>query len=90
MRNDVIGERRDYMSQLQGILTRLVNLREQASGSEAPQRFFEVDGKRICSVKYHAKTETFELEVYQDGEKPSVYQFDNIDMIAIEIFELIH
>ncbi|MGB3784062.1 MAG: DUF1797 family protein, partial [Priestia megaterium] len=44
------------MSQLQGILTRLVNLREQASGSEAPQRFFEVEGKGICSVKYHAKT----------------------------------
>lgn len=41
-------------------------------------------------MKYHAKTETYELEVYQDGEKPAVYQFDNVDMIAIEIFELIH
>lgn len=49
MRNDVIGERRDYMSQLQGILTRLVNLREQASGSEAPQRFFEVEEKEFAA-----------------------------------------
>ncbi|KOO50566.1 YkuJ family protein [Priestia koreensis] len=78
------------MSQLQGILTRLINLREQAGNGEAPQRFFEVEGKRICSVKYHEKAETYELEVYVDGEKPKVYQFDNVDMIAIEIFELIN
>lgn len=85
-----MAERSMDMSQLQGILTRLINLREQANGGEVPQRFFEVNGQRICSVKYHAKTETYELEVYQDGEKPKSYQFDNIDMIAIEIFELIN
>lgn len=77
------------MSQLQGILTRLINLQENANGGDPPQRFFEVNGERKCSVKYFDKTQTFELEVYTEGEKPKSYQFDNIDMIAIEIFELL-
>ncbi|MFC4320368.1 YkuJ family protein [Litchfieldia salsa] len=77
------------MSQLQGIISRLISLQENANGGEPPQRFFEVNGERICSVKYFDKTTTFELEVYQQGEKPKTYQFDNIDMIAIEIFDLI-
>lgn len=77
------------MSQLQGIITRLKSLQEQGSGGESPQRFFEVNGERKCQVTYHPKTETFELEVYQEKEKPKRYQFDNIDMITIEIFDLI-
>ncbi len=78
------------MSQLQGIITRLISLQENANGGETPQRFFEVNGERKCSVKYFSKTSTYELEVYQQGEKPKTYQFDNIDMIAIEIFDLIN
>ncbi|MBD7936903.1 MULTISPECIES: YkuJ family protein [Cytobacillus] len=77
------------MSQLQGILTRLKNLQEQATGSEPTQRFFEVNGERKCQVTFHPKNETFELEVYNDKEKPKRYQFDNVDMITIEVFELI-
>lgn len=77
------------MSQLQGIITRLKSLQEQGNGGESPQRFFEVNGERKCQVTYHPKTETFELEVYQEKEKPKRYQFDNIDMITIEIFDLI-
>lgn len=77
------------MSQLQGILTRLKHLQEQSNGGEPMQRFFEVNGERKCQVTYQPKTEMFELEVYQDKEKPKRYQFDNIDMITIEIFDLI-
>ncbi|WP_075981092.1 YkuJ family protein [Bacillus massilinigeriensis] len=77
------------MSQLQGIISRLKNLQEQSVGGEATGRFFEVNGERKCQVTYHPKTETFELEVYHDKEKPKRYQFDNIDMITIEIFDLI-
>ncbi|AND39198.1 MULTISPECIES: YkuJ family protein [Bacillaceae] len=77
------------MSQLQGILTRLKSLQEQATGGEPMQRFFEVNGERKCQVTFHPKNETFELEVYYDKEKPKRYQFDNIDMITIEIFDLI-
>lgn len=77
------------MSLLQGILTRLKNLQEQATGGEPTQRFFEVNGEKKCQVTFHPKTETFELEVYNEKEKPKRYQFDNIDMITIEIFDLI-
>ncbi|WP_026692204.1 YkuJ family protein [Peribacillus kribbensis] len=77
------------MSQLQGILTRLKNLQDQAKETEQAQRFFEVDGVRVCQVTFFNKTETFELEVFNDKSKSSKYQFDNIDMIAIEIFDLL-
>jgi uncharacterized protein YkuJ len=77
------------MSQLQGIITRLKNLQEQSNGGEPAQRFFEVNGERKCQVTYHPKTETYELEIYNEKEKPKKYQFDNIDMITIEIFDLI-
>ena len=84
-----IRERRDFMSLLQGILTRLVSLQEQAESGEVAQRYFEVNGERKCSVKFFDKSEMYELEVYQQGEKPQVYQFDNIDMVAIEIYDII-
>ena len=77
------------MSQLQGILTRLKNLQDQAKETEQAQRFFEVEGVKKCQVTYFNKTETFELEVFNDKSKSSKYQFDNIDMIAIEIFDLL-
>ncbi|WP_394232687.1 YkuJ family protein [Niallia oryzisoli] len=77
------------MSQLQGIISRLKNLQETSNNGEPSQRFFEVNGERKCQVTYQPKTETFELEVYFDKEKPKRYQFDNIDMITIEIFDLI-
>jgi len=77
------------MSQLQGILSRLKNLQEQSANGEPSQRFFEVNGERKCQVTYQPKIQTFELEVYFDKEKPKRYQFDNIDMITIEIFDLI-
>ncbi len=84
-----IRERGDFMSLLQGILTRLVSLKEQAESGEVAQRYFEVNGERKCSVKYFDKSDMYELEVYQQGEKPQVYQFDNIDMVAIEIYDIL-
>lgn len=77
------------MSQLQGILTRLKNLQEQSKEAESAERFFEIDGVKKCQVTYFSKTEMFELEVFNDKGKPSKYQFDNIDMVTIEIFDLL-
>lgn len=77
------------MSQLQGILTRLKSLQEQAKETESAERFFELDGVKKCQVTYFSKTEMFELEVFSDKNKSSKYQFDNIDMITIEIFDLL-
>jgi uncharacterized protein YkuJ len=79
------------MSQLLGIINRLIGMQEQQiNGSEPPQRYFEVNGEKKCSVTYYNKTDTFVLEVYEKGAKPQSYQFDNVDMIAIEIFELLN
>lgn len=81
----------NVVSQLLGIIQRLISLQEQKTGAnEAPQRNFEVNGEKKCSVTYYEKTNTFVLEVYEKGEKPKSYQFDNIDMIAIEIFDLLN
>ncbi|ATH91223.1 hypothetical protein ACH95_06525 [Bacillus glycinifermentans] len=78
------------MSQLMGIITRLQSLQETAEAAGEPtQRYFEVNGEKVCSVKYFEKNETFELTVYQKGDKPTTFPFDNIDMISIEIFELL-
>ena len=54
------------MSRLQGILTRLKNLQEQAKVSDTAQRVFEVEGQVKCQVTFFDKTETFELEIFQD------------------------
>lgn len=77
------------MSQLVAIINRIQHLKENGEGGEIPQRFFEVNGEKKCSVKYFEKTDTFELEVYEQNGKTKNYQFDNIDIIAMEIFELI-
>ena len=57
------------MSQLMGIITRLQSLQETAEAAGEPtQRNFEVNGEKICSVKYFEKNQTFELTVYQKGD----------------------
>ena len=56
------------MSQLMGIITRLQSLQETAEAANEPaQRYFEVNGEKICSVKYFEKNQTFELTVFQQG-----------------------
>ncbi|WP_102347106.1 YkuJ family protein [Bacillus sp. Marseille-P3661] len=77
------------MSLLHGILKRLLTLQDEENNSDAKQRFFEINGEKKCSVKYFDHTKMFELEVYQPGEKPKTYQFDNIDMVAIDVFDIL-
>jgi uncharacterized protein YkuJ len=78
------------MSMLSGILSRLNQLKTiNEEGNEPNQRFFEIDGEKKCSVKYFQHNSTFEVEVYQAGEKPKVFQYDNIDIAAIDIFDVI-
>ncbi|MBM7586643.1 uncharacterized protein YkuJ [Bacillus pakistanensis] len=77
------------MSQLLGIIQRLKTLQDGTDHSETNQRFFEINGKKICQVTYMPTADTFELEVYKDDKKPNKYPFDDIDMTAIEIFDLL-
>ncbi|WP_017753545.1 DUF1797 family protein [Calidifontibacillus oryziterrae] len=76
------------MSLLNGVLKRLMSLQDEDNNGELKQRFFEKNGERKCSVKYNDQTKMFELEVYMQGEKPKIYQFDNVDMVAIDVFDI--
>jgi len=76
-------------SQLMGIIQRLKTLQEQDDSGDVQSRFFEVNGRRVCQVKYFSANDTFELEVYDKDNKAQKYPFDNIDMTAIEIYELL-
>lgn len=79
------------MSLLQGVLKRLISLQnDDGNAGEAKQRFFEIEGEKKCSVKFHEHNKTFELEVYQKGEATQTYQFDNVDMVAIDVFEILN
>lgn len=42
------------------------------------------NGTPVCEVKFFQASNSFEVEIYGDNSK---YQFDDIDMTAIEIFE---
>lgn len=71
-------------SQLSAIIRRLEVMMED--DGEIEVRRFEKDGEERCVVKYDRETQTFELE---ERERNQSYQFDDLDLVAIEIFELI-
>ncbi|WP_018662992.1 YkuJ family protein [Heyndrickxia acidiproducens] len=77
------------MSQLLGIIQRLQAMQEATDTGEVQQRHFEVNGKTLCQVKFFPATNTFELEVYDDKKHSNKYQFDDLDIAAIEIFDIV-
>lgn len=71
-------------SVLSGIIQRLVSM--VSSENDVEVRRFEVDGVEKCLVTYHAESDSFEMT---DRETNTTYQFDDLDLVAIEIFELL-
>lgn len=72
-------------SQLVAIIKRLEAMVE-AKDTEVQVRRFEKDGVEKCLVTYDSATSTFELTESAETES---YQFDNIDLVAMEIYDLI-
>ncbi|MFV0558197.1 MAG: YkuJ family protein [Enterococcus sp.] len=72
-------------SQLVAIIKRLEAMIE-ASDSEIQVRRFEKEGSEKCTVTFDKSIETFELTETNTQE---AYQFDNIDIVAMEIYDLI-
>ncbi len=72
-------------SQLVAIIKRLEAMIEVAT-SEVQVRRFEREGKERCIVSFDAANETFELT---ESDTQQVYQFDDIDLVAMEIYELL-
>ncbi|WP_062105283.1 YkuJ family protein [Bacillus niameyensis] len=77
------------MSQLLSIIQRLQTMQQQGDHEEVQQRLFEVNGKTLCQVKYYPATSMYEVEEYSKDNEKQKYQFDDIDMAAIEIFEIV-
>ena len=77
------------MSQLMGIIQRLQSMQNMTDNDDFPQRQFEVNGKVICQVKFFPDKKTFEVEEYDKHKNKRVYQFDDIDATAIEIFDIV-
>lgn len=72
-------------SQLVAIIKRLEAMME-ATDNEIQVRRFEREGVEKCIVSYDSSTETFELT---ETDTQQNYQFDNIDIVAMEIYDLI-
>ena len=72
-------------SQLVAIIKRLEAMTE-ATDNEIQVRRFERDGVEKCLVTYDSTSETFELT---ESGSSQVYQFDDVDLVAIEIYELL-
>ena len=71
-------------SQLVAIVQRLQTMADQSTDIEI--RRFEKDGVEKCVVTFNQEADSFELE---DCETKQTFQFDDIDLVAIEIFELL-
>lgn len=72
-------------SQLVAIIRRLEAMIE-AQDNEIQVRRFEKEGVEKCTVTYDRTTETFELT---EAASNQPYQFDNVDIVAMEIYDLI-
>ncbi|WP_071131392.1 YkuJ family protein [Enterococcus timonensis] len=72
-------------SQLVAIIKRLEAMTESNDGDQQVRRF-EKEGVEKCVVTYDKATATFEL---LESSTNQSYQFDNIDLVAIEIYDLI-
>lgn len=71
-------------SQLVAIVRRLEAMREDSGDIEV--RRFEKDGIEQCVVRYNKENDNFEL---YDSQTKQTYQFDDIDLVTIEVFELL-
>ena len=71
-------------SVLNGIIQRLEAMTHTESDVEV--RRLEIEGVEKCQVAYVKESDTFELTDHQSG---SVFQYDDIDLVEIEIFEML-
>ncbi|MGX7109526.1 YkuJ family protein [Facklamia miroungae] len=71
-------------SVLTGIIQRLETMAK--SKDEVEVRRFELDGIEKCQVTYLPNDDAFEMTESKTG---TVFRFDNVDLVAIEIFDLL-
>ncbi|GAJ27313.1 hypothetical protein JCM15457_2290 [Liquorilactobacillus sucicola DSM 21376 = JCM 15457] len=73
-------------SQLIAIISRL-DAMTKSEGQEIQTRRFEKNGKELGVVSFDPTTQTFVLEELPDKQQ---FEFDNIDLVAIEVYDLLN
>ncbi|ERL63694.1 hypothetical protein L248_2284 [Schleiferilactobacillus shenzhenensis LY-73] len=73
-------------SQLVAIINRLDAMIKE-DGQEERTRRFEIDGTEKCAVTYDPTSDSFTLEEFDAHQS---FQFDNIDLVAMEIYDLLY
>lgn len=73
-------------SQLVAIINRLEAMLKDAANNEVQTRRFEKEGTERGLVSYDPAIETFTLEELTNHQK---FEFDDIDLIAMEIYDLL-
>ncbi|MGX7347468.1 YkuJ family protein [Aerococcus vaginalis] len=71
-------------SQLKAIITRLEAMTADDSSIEV--RKFEKNGEERCTVSFDKERQMFLLDDYSENEN---FEFDDIDLVAMEIYDLI-
>ncbi|BDR57283.1 DUF1797 family protein [Xylocopilactobacillus apis] len=71
-------------SELEGIIKRLIAM--QDGSGDIKSRHFEKDGKDLAKVTYDEDNKIFQVDEIVSGES---YKFDNIDLVAIEIYDIL-
>ncbi|MDO4425152.1 MAG: YkuJ family protein [Planctomycetia bacterium] len=71
-------------SQLKAIITRLEAM--TADDSSVDVRKFEKDGAERCTVTFDRERQMFLLDDHSENED---FEFDDIDLVAMEIYDLI-
>jgi len=74
-------------STLRAILDRLDAMTKSDDGEEEQVRRFEKNGELKAEVTYDVNNATFSLKYIDNNE---VGEFDNIDVVAMEIYDLIY
>lgn len=71
-------------SQLVAIISRLDSMTKD---SDITSRRFEKDGQQRCEVSYDAENQTFSMLETNTHQR---FEFDNIDLAAMEIYDLLN
>lgn len=71
-------------SKLKEIINRIGKITEAEETNRT--RRFARDGEDVCQVTYDPATGTF---TFEDLKRNESYEFDNIDLAAIEVFDIL-
>ncbi|MDN6968678.1 YkuJ family protein [Liquorilactobacillus sicerae] len=73
-------------SEITPIISRLEAMVKDQSGQEVQVRNFDLYGLNLARVSFDHRTDIFTIKEFRDNH---VFKFDNIDLVAIDIYEIL-